>query len=893
MALKAPKNLQITFKPSPRQYELWKLLQPDYCPHCGGHIKHVQIGTDMNGNPQFKPQCDKCGSFDLPQLILGGGAAGGGKGQLLDAEIITPFGTRRFGDLKVGDTITSATTGGITEVIALHPIETRDYYRVHFVDGTYVDCSDNHIWRGHFSRKKSKKAKKYPEYFAEYGDDELILAHQLYEWHQKKKSGMYDGVHFIIPLCKPVRFTISTQQYVHPYIAGAMIGDGCMSSAYIKRGQCGLTTMDPEIIDRCIELGASFDKEVYRESGRAKTYTIYDKNFIDSLIKSELAGHTALDKFIPRRYKLGSIEERISLMQGLMDTDGYIDERGHLSYCTISKQLAEDVAFVIRSLGGVATISKKAKTGYRNEQGDFIETNDAYNVFFRIENAPDLVYVPRKKERARYGFNGGNSELGKRVLDVEYIGKKEGRCITVKEPSGLYITNDFTVTHNSYVSSCWLVSSCMRFPDLRAVVARKTIKSLRESTFNTIKAVMKQWGLKEGENYKINNLEGVVTFWNDSTITLKELEDLPSDSNFERLGSSEFTIAAVDEVSEISEKAIEVLFSRLRWKTHETFKTPRLLMTTNPTINWVRGRFVQDSDGNPIVCKEGEAYVPFSVFDNPDIAFRQIYEAALNKITDPATKARLLYGNWDYVDSNDAAAYWNFKGDVHLVDSLKEKVYDPLKPIVISLDFNVAPFMSALAFQVDYENKKLYILEEFTGKPEDKENNTPKFAQKISNYYLTKSHLGGLLVTGDPAGAARSTQTEEGINNYTIFLSHLHPSLRATTKLMPKQPPHKTRLEFINNLFNEMDGWEIQIDMRCRRLTEDFIYQKKNEDGTKNKAKVTDPKLGLKYEKYGHMSDAFDYGVCLLLSSQWKKFQQASSGGIATVNTPIYGTFDY
>ena len=332
MALKAPKNLQITFKPSPRQYELWKLLQPDYCPHCGGHIKHVQIGTDMNGNPQFKPQCDTCGSFDLPQLILGGGAAGGGK---------------------------------------------------------------------------------------------------------------------------------------------------------------------------------------------------------------------------------------------------------------------------------------------------------------------------------------------------------------------------------SYVSSCWLVSSCMRFPDLRAVVARKTIKSLRESTFNTIKAVMKQWGLKEGENYKINNLEGVVTFWNDSTITLKELEDLPSDSNFERLGSSEFTIAAVDEVSEISEKAIEVLFSRLRWKTHETFKTPRLLMTTNPTINWVRGRFVQDSDGNPIVCKEGEAYVPFSVFDNPDIAFRQIYEAALNKITDPATKARLLYGNWDYVDSNDAAAYWNFKGDVHLVDSLKEKAYDPLKPIIISLDFNVAPFMSALAFQVD------------------------------------------------------------------------------------------------------------------------------------------------------------------------------------------------
>ena len=66
---------------------------------------------------------------------------------------------------------------------------------------------------------------------------------------------------------------------------------------------------------------------------------------------------------------------------------------------------------------------------------------------------------------------------------------------------------------------------------------------------------------------------------------LKEMADIPSDPNFERFGSSEYTIAMVDEVSEISERAVEVLFSRLRWRTHETFKTPRMLLTTNPTIN--------------------------------------------------------------------------------------------------------------------------------------------------------------------------------------------------------------------------------------------------------------------------------------------------------------------
>lgn len=445
----------------------------------------------------------------------------------------------------------------------------------------------------------------------------------------------------------------------------------------------------------------------------------------------------------------------------------------------------------------------------------------------------------------------------------------------------------------SYIGSCWIISSCVRFSDLRAVVARKTIKSLKESTFNTIKTVMKDWGLKEGENFKINNLEGVVTFWNGSTITLKELEDLPSDPNFERLGSSEFSIGFVDEVSEISERAIEVLFSRLRWKTHETFKVPRLLMTTNPCVTWIRSRFVQDDDGNSVICKEGEAYVPFSVFDNPNLAFRQVYEAALNKITDPAVKARLLYGNWDYVDSNEAAAYWNFSGEKHLVDGLREKAYDPLKPLILSWDFNVAPFMSSLAIQVDYDNKKLYVLEEILGKPDDKENNTPKLAQKLNNKYLSEGHMGGVIVTGDPAGLARSTQTEEGVNNYTIILSHFHPSLRAKQQLLSKQPPQTIRLDFINNIFNGGCEWEILIDMRCRKLTEDFIYQKKNSDGTKDKSKKMDPKLGVKYEKYGHLSDAFDYAICLLLSKEWRKFQRNGSSGIVTVNAPIYGTFEY
>ena len=435
------------------------------------------------------------------------------------------------------------------------------------------------------------------------------------------------------------------------------------------------------------------------------------------------------------------------------------------------------------------------------------------------------------------------------------------------------------------MASVWLVSSCIRFPDVRAIVARKTLKSLKESTWNTIRMIIKNWGLVEDVNYHINNVAGTLRFWNDSVILMLDLADQPSDPNFERLGSMEATICATDEVSEISQKAIEVLFSRLRWKTHETFKVSKMLLTTNPTTNWVRSRFVQDENGDKVITREGEFYVPFSVFDNPDVAFRQTYEAALTKISDQATKERLLYGNWDFVEANSMAVYNKFDGAKHLVANLKESVYDPTRPLVTSWDFNVAPQMSSIGAQIDYENKKVYILEEFLGKPEDKENNTPALARKMKTKFYRDKHIGGIDVTGDPSGLQRSTTNEDGVNNYTIIVDTFGKGiLRPKIKLLKKQPPQSTRCDFINEVFSGYCGWEIMIDLRCRRLTEDLIYQLRNEDGTKSKAKVTDPKTGVKYERYGHLSDCLDYLLCYYLRDAWYKFKSGD------VNVSILST---
>lgn len=436
--------------------------------------------------------------------------------------------------------------------------------------------------------------------------------------------------------------------------------------------------------------------------------------------------------------------------------------------------------------------------------------------------------------------------------------------------------------------SVWLVSCCLRFSDFRAVIARKTLKSLKESTWNTVRAVVKNWGLAEDVHYKVNNLAGTLQFWNGSVILMLEMADLPSDPHFERFGSIEVSAVGVDECSEISQRAIEVLFSRIRWRVHETLGVSKMLMTTNPTTNWIRGRFVQDDDGNKVITREGEYYVPFSVFDNPDIAFRQTYEAALNKISDQATKERLLYGNWDYVEANDMAIYNRFDGSRHLVPNLKEQVYDPSKPLITVWDFNVAPQMSVLTAQIDYDRKRVYILEEILGKPETKENNTPALSRKLRGKLYRDKHVGGVDVTGDPSGLQRSTTNEEGINNYTQILDTLGGGvLRPKLKLLKKQPPQVTRCDFVNQVFDGYNGWEIRIDLRCRRLTEDLIYQLRNDDGTKAKKKVVDSKTGVKFEKYGHLSDCLDYLLCYYLRDNWYRFKNGEDSDVGILSTAV------
>ena len=448
----------------------------------------------------------------------------------------------------------------------------------------------------------------------------------------------------------------------------------------------------------------------------------------------------------------------------------------------------------------------------------------------------------------------------------------------------------------SYLGCCWLVSSCMRFEGIRMVVARKVRKTLLETTWNTLKDVLREWKLVEDLHYHINSQIYVITFWNGSTIVAMDLTPSPSDPDFNSLGSLEITGAFVDEVSEVSEKAIEVLASRIRYKIAETFVVGKIFMSTNPCLTWVRSTFVMDDDGNPVTLPSGYRYIPFSLFDNPNESFRAIYYERLSKIRDKATRDRLLYGNWLFVSANKMAAYWEFDGNKHLVQNLKETAYDPMRPLVLSFDFNVNPYMTCIPMQFDYENKIANVFPEYIGYPKEKLNNTPAFTRWISQRLIADGHIGGVIVTGDPAGLARSTQTEEGVNNFTIANKNLENAvLKPKLQILSKQPAMVTRLEFINELLKgQCSGWQVRIDARCHRLTEDFVYQKKNPDGTKEKKKVLNEQ-GERVERYGHASDCFDYAMVYFLAKEYQSFKSKVVDVVTTVDvgSVVYTEFVY
>lgn len=337
-----------------------------------------------------------------------------GKALSLDTELPTPNGFVKLMDLKEGDSLFDE-TGQVCKVTKLHPIDKSpsSSFRVTFDDGSAVDACGEHLWPT-FSKKERKNCKS-------------PTIRTTKEIMETLRIGSKQETNHSISCCQPVRY--STQELlIDPYLLGLWLGDGTSQSGCI-------TSADPEIL-----LG--FEHWIIPSSQKKSKAALYRvKGLTTQLRKLGLLNN----KHIPEAYMRSAIEQRMALLQGLMDTDGSCGKNGQSEFSASNEGLATQVAELMLSLGLKTRVIK------RSSWLAGVQHKDSYRVWC-MTNQP-IFRLPRKLERINaQAIKPQKTRNNHRyIVNVEPIPSISMRCITVDSPSSLFlITKNFIPTHNSH-----------------------------------------------------------------------------------------------------------------------------------------------------------------------------------------------------------------------------------------------------------------------------------------------------------------------------------------------------------------------------------------------------------------------------------------------------------
>lgn len=387
---------------------------------------------------------------------------GKGKGQPASSNIKVPGGWTTMGDVQPGDIITGK-NGKPTKVLGKFPQGIKDVYRITFADGRSTLCDDAHLWDVYYVNTSPHKRWR------------TVNTLEVMRLLNMSNPRVY------IPLCDAEDCGNLEDLPIDPYMLGLLIGNGGFTTGVIK-----YSTVDKETIDYIasvlpegvtIKHVGNYD---YSISGDGSL----DCNPVLTALKSiGLYGKKSEEKFIPEQYFNSSKDQRWSLLQGLMDTDGTVNTIaiwGAISYSTSSERLAKDVQFLVRSLGGIASISSRQTTyTYKGEKKLGLPT---FDVKIRMKTPESLFRISRKKERTN-NANQYAQILKLRVKSVEKVESQETFCIMVDACDMLYVTDDFIVTHNTFVACKAIADEGRRFAIvLKPKYIDKWISDIKELT---------------------------------------------------------------------------------------------------------------------------------------------------------------------------------------------------------------------------------------------------------------------------------------------------------------------------------------------------------------------------------------------------------------------------
>lgn len=218
----------------------------------------------------------------------------------------------------------------------------------------------------------------------------------------------------------------------------------------------------------------------------------------------------------------------------------------------------------------------------------------------------------------------------------------------------------------SWLGCEWLMTNCYFYPGSKWFIGRKELKRLMQSSFITFQKVCKYHKIPPND-WKYNGQYNYIEFKNGSRIDLLDLSFQPSDPDFERFGSTEYTGGWIEEAGEVVFKAFDVLKTRIgRHMNKEFGLMPKMLLTANPKKNWLKRIIWKPFKKGLLDVKY--AFIQSLYSDNHYTA--KEYGENLKEIADKVTRQRLKDGNWDYDESDNSLC------DVDAIQDLWTNVVD-------------------------------------------------------------------------------------------------------------------------------------------------------------------------------------------------------------------------
>lgn len=448
-------------------------------------------------------------------LIIIAGRPSMGKEIKNDSLICTPYGFCRIDELKVGSKVIGS-NGKPCNVVGVFPQGQKDIYRVHFDDNTFIDSGLEHQWEV-LTRNVRKTRLKKP----------IIVTTRDMLSSVKCLDGRNN---YSIKLCRPIEFE-QKEILLNPYVLGVFLGDGCSS-----KNNSSISNTETDIIKRFSEnlpnglmISPNVTDITYRIIGIDKKQETLFHSYLDKL---GLKNKKSDEKFIPKEYLYNSISIRQSLLQGLVDTDGFIASNGRnaIEYSTTSHQLCLDILSLVRGLGGKAT--------YQVKQGSYTNNGQSHKVkiYYRmyLSLPPEIMPISSQKHLKKY--NNSKKYHSKFITNIEKLNEKcEMTCISVDSEDCLYIVGDgYTLTHNTSLAISIIMKPAIVDKKSIAVfsleMSKEQLVSRMQSDLsqtNVSKIVKKQLTLHEIAHIGLNSiaLETANIFIDDTpSISLLELK---------------------------------------------------------------------------------------------------------------------------------------------------------------------------------------------------------------------------------------------------------------------------------------------------------------------------------------------------------------------------------